>query len=368
MIKQIEFPKLNLNFNVRSTFELGNPDNPFSISIYGIIIAVGLLIAMFYAFKRFKSFGVNSDKAIDVIIGGILGGIVGARLYYVLFTWSEYKVSFESPAKFWETFSRIFKTWEGGMAIYGGLIGALLVAIIIMKIKKMKILPMLDVVGLGFLIGQGIGRWGNFVNVEAYGNNTNLPWGMTGPSIVSDLRSQVSSLADIGVTIDPTMPVHPCFLYESLWCILGFVLLHLYSKHRRFDGEIFIMYLGWYGLGRFFIEGLRTDSLMIGNLRVSQLLAILLFIGAIITLVVVYSNIRRNNDASYLPLYALTPEGIEEIKPLPSSKIRKAAKLLEKENLTQTEVNKEIDEEVKNVEVKDEESESIIDDEQNKSL
>lgn len=302
----VEFPKLGIELTFKNSFTIGT----FTISYYGIIIAMGLLLGMLYALRNFKKVGVDADKAIDAIIGGIIGGLVGARLYYVILTYENYKISFESMSEFWRTFSNIFKTWEGGMAIYGGLIGSLIIGLLIARWRKIKIRPLLDIIGIGFLIGQGIGRWGNFFNVEAFGSNTNLPWGMTGPAVTSYLQSNMEEFSKLGVTVDPSMPVHPCFLYESIWCLIGAVLLHLYLKHRKFDGEVFLMYLGYYGIGRFFIEGLRTDSLTIGSLRVSQLLAALFVIGSVITIAIVRSNIKGSNDENYMKLFVTTPEGI----------------------------------------------------------
>lgn len=293
----VSFPKLGLEFHINPTaFSIGN----LHIAWYGIIIAVGILLAMFMAFKNCKRFGVNADKLVDVVLGGLIGGVVGARLYYVLFSWDQYK----------DNLSSIWHTWEGGMAIYGGVIGAFLVGAIVAKLHKMHVLPVLDIAALGFLIGQGLGRWGNFINGEAFGSNTNLPWGMTGDRIVAYLSNaeNVATLTALGVTVDPNAPVHPCFLYESIWCLLGFVLLYLYSKHRRFDGEIFLMYLGWYGFERMFVEGLRTDSLLIGKIRVSQLLAGILFIACLITWIVIRSKIKSAHDDNYLRCYAYTEQ------------------------------------------------------------
>lgn len=272
MEKFVEFPGLGLEFSFENFFTIG----PIKITYYGFLIALGMGLAMLYAFRTLRKVGVDPDKSIDAIIGGIIGGVVGARLYYVIFSWENFGLDFSSWEAFWRTFSRIFKTWEGGMAIYGGLIGALLVGIIVAKIRKIKIPALLDVVGVGFLLGQGIGRWGNFFNVEAFGSNTTLPWGMTSPSIQSYLQSQQQYLSTLGITVDPTAPVHPCFLYESIWCILGFIFLALYMKHRNFDGEVFLMYLGIYGAERAVVEGLRTDSLMLGNIRVSQPVGVLI--------------------------------------------------------------------------------------------
>lgn len=302
----VEFPKLGLEFSFNNVlFSIGG----INIYIYGAIIALGLILAMVYAFKTFRKVGVDPDRAIDAVLGGIVGGIVGARLYYVLLSWDDFGLDFSSMDSFWHTFLRLFNTREGGMAIYGGLIGAVLVGVLIAKWRKINIKALLDVVGVGFLIGQGIGRWGNFFNVEAFGSNTDMPWGMTGPSIVNYLSSKAAYFKEIGVVVDPNMPVHPCFFYESIWCIAGAAVLMIYMKHRKFDGEVFLMYLGYYGLGRFFIEGLRTDSLMIGTLRFSQLLAAVLFIGAIISIIIVRSKIKSNHDENYLKLFALTDEG-----------------------------------------------------------
>lgn len=305
MEKIVEFPGLGLTFSFHNSFTIG----PITIAYYGLLIAVGVLLALVYAFRTFKKVGIDSDKAIDCILGGIIGGIVGARLYFVIFSWEDYGLDFSSMDAFWDSFARIFKTWEGGLAIYGGLIGALLVGLFIAKRKKICIRALLDVVGVGFLLGQGIGRWGNFFNVEAFGSNTTLPWGMTGPDIVQYLTQKQGELASIGVTVDPNVPVHPCFLYESIWCIAGFFLLAWYMKRRKFDGEVFLMYLAFYGAERFVVEGLRTDSLMIGALRVSQLLAAVLVIASVIAILVIRGKIKNNHDENYLKLFVLTPEG-----------------------------------------------------------
>ena len=223
MAETLYFPGLgNLSITLnRVAFKIG----PFQANWYGVIIAAGFLIVVIYCFSRLKKFGLNEDRVIDVIILGVLGGIVGARLFYVIFEFDQYK---GDPLS-------IFRIWEGGLAIYGGLIGALLVGYIACYIRKVKFLPMLDVVASGFLIGQAIGRWGNFVNIEAYGCNTTLPWGMTSDSIVRYLTSKQAELAAQGITVDPNLPVHPCFLYESIWCLLGFLFLHWYTSRRKFE-------------------------------------------------------------------------------------------------------------------------------------
>ena len=299
MLKSVSFPGLGLDFELNPTmFQIGS----LRITWYGFLIAVGMLLAMSFAYWKAPKFGVNRDRLMDAGLGGIIGGIIGARLYFVIFSWENYKDDLLS----------IFMTWQGGMAIYGGLIGGLLVGILVAKLRKIRLLPALDLACMGFLIGQSIGRWGNFINVEAFGGNTNLPWGMTSPSITSYLQEHMVDLTALGMDISTSNPVHPCFLYESLWCVLGFVLLCLYMKHRRFDGEIFLLYSAWYGFGRFWIEGLRTDSLLIGNLRVSQVLAGVVAAASIILLIVVRSRIRASHDPEYLKPYGQTQAWVEE--------------------------------------------------------
>lgn len=302
-LNKISFPKLGWSFNINPTaFKIGN----LEIQWYGILITLGLVLAVLYCFPRMKRFGIDSDRAVDAVIGGVIGGIIGARAYYVIFNWSEYKGDIKE----------IFNTRGGGLAIYGGIIGALLVGLLICKIRKVKALPMLDVTVLGFLIGQGIGRWGNFINQEAYGSNTDSLFGMTGGRIQAELAKETTDisgkLAQEGIEVFPDYAVHPCFLYESLWCILGFVILALWSKRRKYDGQIFLMYLGWYGAERFFVEGLRTDSLMLGNIRVSQMLSAVLFVVSVTLQIILFFRRRREPEA--FVLYANTEESRQLIE------------------------------------------------------
>ncbi len=270
MYGTISFPGLGLSFNPsRVAFSIGSKP----IYWYGIIIAAGFLLAVYYAMKRADQFGLTQDNIIDMLICAVPLAIIGARAYYCLFSWNLYK---DDPI-------RVLYIWEGGLAIYGGVIGAVIGLFLYTKVKKVKTTAMLDIGGLGLLIGQSIGRWGNFMNREAFGAQTDsfLRMGLTDAS---------------GATIY----VHPTFLYESVWNAVGLLILHFYSKRRKFDGQIFLMYLGWYGLGRMFIEGLRTDSLYVGssNLRVSQLLAGICFLGVVIFLV--YDKIFREHDPEEL--------------------------------------------------------------------
>ncbi len=258
----------------------------FEIYWYGFLIALGALLAMIFCFKIMKKFGINPDKAVDSVIFGFVGAVIGARLYFVLFSWNNYV----SDGKF--QFKDAINIRDGGLAVYGGIIAALIVGGLVTKHNKIRISAMFDVAAFGLLIGQAIGRWGNFFNQEAYGSVTKLPWGMTSNKIMNEVASKFPS------TPIQDLVVHPCFLYESLWCILGFILLNIYRKHRKFDGEIFLMYVGWYGLGRAVIEGLRTDSLMIGDyIRVSQMLAIACVIISVAAIAI--NRLRVKDSGNY---------------------------------------------------------------------
>jgi phosphatidylglycerol:prolipoprotein diacylglycerol transferase len=254
------------------------PGTDFEIYWYGFLIAVGILLAMIYGFRKMKPMGIDPDRATDAVIAGFIGAIVGARVYYIAFN-DEI------------TFKEFFSYRSGGLAIYGGIIGAVLIGGIVAKLRKLKVSALLDVAAPCFLIGQAIGRWGNFVNQEAFGSNTNLPWGMISSKTMSYIGEHYD---DLGGQVSSYAPVHPCFLYESLWCILCFVLLHFLSKRRKFDGEVFLMYIGLYGLGRFFIEATRTDSLYIANIKVSQLVAGTCVFVSIVLIVIFRSVAVRN--------------------------------------------------------------------------
>lgn len=262
----VKFPGLGINLTIDPiAFTIGD----LSIHWYGVIIATGFVLAFLYVILNSKRFGIDVDKVTDVVIVGLITGIIGARLYYVLFyPGSTYK---ENPIS-------ILYINQGGIAIYGGIIGGLIGAVIAAKIKKVDVLAMLDLAAIALLIGQGIGRWGNFTNQEAFGVQTNLPWGMISENTL----------------LQTPYPVHPCFLYESIWCLLGFALIHLFSfRLRKYDGQVFLIYLAWYGMERFIVEGLRTDSLIIQglNLRVSQVLALVTLVVSVVLLIV----FRRRN-------------------------------------------------------------------------
>ncbi len=253
---KIQFPALGLEIDPPRILQIGQ----FGIHLYGLIIACGLLLAVLYAWKRAKEFGIKEDDLTDGVLWIVPVAIICARLYYCAFKWEDYKDNLKS----------IIEIWNGGLAIYGGVIGAALCVVIHCKIKKIKLPALLDMVALGFLIGQCIGRWGNFFNREAFGSET-----------TSFLRMGLFNVYKGAYEYH-----HPTFLYESAWNFAGFLLLHVLSKRRKYDGQIALGYVAWYGLGRAMIEGLRTDSLYWGVFRVSQLLAAVTCFIAVVVLVV----------------------------------------------------------------------------------
>ena len=268
MYSTISFPGLGLEMNPDRYIQIGS----FTVYYYGIIIAFGLMLAVFYACKRSKQFGIKEDDILDGVLWIVPLAILCARLYYVAFKWEDYA---GNPAD-------IIKIWNGGLAIYGGVLGAAFGAVVHCRVKKIKVAALLDLVALGFLIGQMIGRWGNFFNREAFGAETE-----------SFLRMGLTNAYTGVVTY-----YHPTFLYESLWNLAGFVALHFLSKKRQYDGQIALGYAAWYGLGRAIIEGLRTDSLYWGNFRVSQLLAAASCVAA--TAVLLWMSFKKHDPANMM--------------------------------------------------------------------
>jgi len=247
----ISFPFLGLEVNPPRVLQLG----PLTIHYYGAIIALGLMLAVLYCCKRSKEFGLKEDDILDGVLWVTPFAIVCARIYYCAFSWEEYAAD---PIS-------VLYIWNGGIAIYGGVIGAIIGMAVITRVKNIKLTPVLDLILLGFLIGQSIGRWGNFMNREAFGAATD-------------------SFFRMGLFNTKTGAweyYHPTFLYESLWNLCGFVLLHFLSKKRRYDGQMALSYAAWYGLGRCIVEGLRVDSLWWGPFRVSQVLAGVTCIAAV---------------------------------------------------------------------------------------
>ena len=251
----ISFPFLGLEVNPPRTLSLG----PLTVHYYGLIIAIGLILAVAYACRRSKEFGLKEDDILDGVLWVTPFAIICARIYYVAFSWADYA---DDPI------SALY-IWEGGIAIYGGVIGAIIGMYAVCKYKKIKFTTVLDLILMVFLIGQSIGRWGNFMNREAFGAATDSFFRM-------GLFNEKTQMWEY---------YHPTFLYESVWNALGFGILAFLCKKRQYDGQIALGYAAWYGLGRTFIEGLRVDSLWWGPFRVSQVLAAITCITAVAVLV-----------------------------------------------------------------------------------
>lgn len=258
-LTEISFPSLgDWSINPSRGFSIG----PLEIHWYGLLIAIGMLLAVAYACRRCKSFGLTDNDLIDGVLCIVPFAVLCARAYYCIFQWDAFAAN---PIS-------VLYIWEGGLAIYGGVIGAAIGIVVFSLIKKdkVKLTAVLDMTALGFLIGQSIGRWGNFFNREAFGAETTSFLRM---GLLNKLTGEVTYY-------------HPTFLYESLWNACGFVLLHFLSKKRKYDGQIALCYVAWYGLGRAMIEGLRTDSLYLGPIRVSQLLAAVSCVAAVSVLII----------------------------------------------------------------------------------
>ena len=279
----ITFPFFGIELDPIRIIEIG----PLSFHVYGLIIALGLMLAILYGWRRCKQFGIKTDDITDGVLWVVPVAVIFARLYYCIFQWETYA---KDPLS-------ILYIWEGGLAIYGGVIGAVLGVAVYAHFKKIKLPALLDLVLLGFLIGQAIGRWGNFFNREAFGAETEI-----------FIRMGLKDATTGEVTYH-----HPTFLYESLWNTVGFVLLHFLSKKRQYDGQIALGYVLWYGLGRTLIEGLRTDSLMWGPVRVSQILAGVTAIAASVALFVL-STKKHDPQKLFVNQVAAMEAKLEEEK------------------------------------------------------
>ena len=265
----ISFPFFGIEWDPIRVLEIG----PLTLHLYGLIIGLGLMLAILYGWRRSREFGIKTDDITDGVLYIVPFAILCARLYYCIFRWEDGGYA-ANPIS-------VLYIWEGGLAIYGGVIGAVIGVAVFCYFKKIKLPALLDLVLLGFLIGQSIGRWGNFFNREAFGAETEI-----------FIKMGLKNIYTGQVTYH-----HPTFLYESLWNAAGFVLLHFLSKKRQYDGQIALGYVLWYGLGRTFIEGLRTDSLMWGPFRVSQILA---GVTAIAASVVLFILSTRRHDSEKL--------------------------------------------------------------------
>ena len=290
---RVSFGGIENVFDVSSVFcEFYIGGNLYSIKWYGVIIAFGLILAALFGGRIAYTWKMDLSKMVDVLIYGMFGGIICARAYYVAFEWDYYSVHPDE----------IFQIWRGGLAIYGGIIGGLIAAFITCKVEKLNFYNLLDCAGMSLLIGQGIGRWGNYANQEAFGVFTNGNYGMMSDKVISYIEKNPELYSLQGVeNIEEyiganNLFVHPTFFYEFAWCMLGVLVLYIITrKFRKFSGQTFLCYGIWYGIERAFVEGLRTDSLYIGNtdLRVSQVLSIAIVVVCAVILVVKLLSLRK---------------------------------------------------------------------------
>ncbi len=280
MTNVVTFPGLGLSFTLnRVAFTvLGRP-----IYWYGLIITCGLLLAVVMCSRLGKRFGITEDQILDLMLFAVPAALVSIRAYYVLFNLDLYRRTDGSL-----DWSAILRYSDGGLAIYGGIISSIIVLLIFCRVRNISFLAFADLGVHGLFLGQLIGRWGNFMNVEAYGGPTALPWRMCAESIARNMLNQgYVDQAGCQAILSGTLGVHPTFLYESLWNLLGLFLVYQLGKRRKFDGQCFLFYIFWYGLGRAWIEGLRTDSLYFFGLtlfgvpiRTSQMVAIVSALAA----------------------------------------------------------------------------------------
>lgn len=300
-VTEVTFGFTDHVFNVSSVFcSFSLFGRPFTIYWYALIIAFGMTLAVLFGGRIAWVWRIDLGKMVDVFLCGLMLGIVGARLYYVFSKWDYFS----------RNIAEIPKIWNGGLAIYGGIIGGLLGAYLYSRKAKINFLNLLDLIGMSLLIGQGIGRWGNFANQEAFGTNTSSVFGMHSEKIADYIVSHSEFFAAHNIRMDPDMPVHPTFLYESVWCLAGFLILYIILKTcRKFSGQMFLLYGIWYGLGRAVIEGFRTDSLYIGStdIRVSQALSMsIVFVCAVL---LVYNLVRYKKNPKPVEGVDFFPEG-----------------------------------------------------------
>ena len=315
----ISFPGLGIDeFTLNPVaFTVGKAE----IRWYALFIVTGMILAVLYTAYRAKGEGIIFDTILDFALFTIPVGIIGARLYYVFFDWVDAMVNHQPNP--YQSFTDVIAIWNGGLAIYGGVIFGVLTIIVVAKVKKMSgktLLKITDSVAPGVMIAQALGRWGNFFNAEAYGTPTALPWRMCSDTFAQKLYSNDLINRDTAIQmLDGTLGVHPTFLYESLWNILGFVLINIVYKKKRFDGQVMLMYFTWYGFGRMFIELLRTDSLTNGGgIRISSLVGLLsVIVGGSLLLYLFIKNKGNKTYGSDLALATaenVTEDGIETIE------------------------------------------------------
>ena len=310
MTNVVTFPGLGLSFTLnRVAFTvLGRP-----IYWYGLIITCGLLLAVVMCSRLGKRFGITEDQILDLMLFAVPAALVSIRAYYVLFNLDLYRRTDGSL-----DWSAILRYSDGGLAIYGGIISSIIVLLIFCRVRNINFLAFADLGVHGLFLGQLIGRWGNFMNVEAYGGPTALPWRMCAESIARNMLNQgYVDQAGCQAILSGTLGVHPTFLYESLWNLLGLFLVYQLGKRRRFDGQCFLFYIFWYGLGRAWIEGLRTDSLYFFGLtlfgvpiRTSQMVAIVSALAA--GAVLLWMSWKRRNAPADLYVHRAAAQQSEK--------------------------------------------------------
>ena len=288
----VSFPGLGIGGGEVNSVAFTLGEN-FSVMWYGVVIALGMLMAIAYACYRCKQHGIKIDDLVDIAIFTIFFGVIGARLYYVAF----------NPTNF-KTLGDILNLRSGGLAIYGGIIAGALTIVVVCLVKKISWLQLFDCAGPGVMLAQAMGRWGNFFNGEAYGSIVE-----EGHPLYFLRMGLISQNTYLDFTTPDMVYVHPCFLYESLWNILGFVLINLVYKRKKFDGQNALYYIAWYGFGRMFIEGLRTDALYIGQtgIRVSQLLGFLLFAVATALIIMGLIYVKNHPDSKLARVGGVAP-------------------------------------------------------------
>lgn len=271
------------------------------IAWYGLLITMGMVFAFFYGLWQAKKVGIKSDDIVDLAILIVIFSITGARLLYVLFPPEGVSSFLATGGTFWEnakqTIVNVLSIREGGLSIFGGVFGGFMAGLIVSKWKKIRFPILLDILSPCVMIGQIIGRWGNFINGEAYGGVTSLPWGMNiqrvefYPDLIESER-YLPCEKGIGLT----ECVHPTFFYESVWNLIGLVLIMVFHKKKQFQGQVFAFYLIWYGSGRAVLEGLRTDSMLLFGLRLNQLIGIAIVIIGLVIMVCGYLKAKKNID------------------------------------------------------------------------
>lgn len=275
-MNNISFPNLGLDFSINPVaFSIGS----LQVYWYGIITALAFLVIILGILRSSDKYGIKQDDLVDLVLITSIIGIICARIFYVLVNWDRYR----------NNLSEIYKIWGGGLAIYGGIIGGIITIYLFCRKRKISALQILDHLVVYFALGQAIGRWGNFVNQELFGPNTNLPWAMTGNVI----QNTIARFPENFPGVDAYLPVHPLFLYESLWDFLTFTLLATFRKRKKMEGEVFSLYMISYGLARFTIDSMRFD-LKVGNFNINRVIGLIFAIA--FGVIFIARRLRKNED------------------------------------------------------------------------